>query len=157
VSIAHGAFHPGREPEPYAGPRVITIRQPWAQWITLGVKLVENRTWQTKHRGTLLIHAGAAFEEAAFRHPIVKPIRLPSLHRVPASAILAVVDLDDCHPYQPGCCTSPWAEKSAGVWHWTLANVRELPEPVACTGRLGLWRPSAEVLERVTAQLGGAL
>ena len=39
--------------------RAITIRQPWAELIVRGDKDVENRSWRTRHRGPLLIHAGA--------------------------------------------------------------------------------------------------
>ena len=40
---------------------VITIRQPYAELIARGVKRVENRTWSSKYRGPLAIHAGTAF------------------------------------------------------------------------------------------------
>lgn len=38
--------------------QVITIRQPWATLIALGEKEYETRSWQTKYRGKLAIHAG---------------------------------------------------------------------------------------------------
>lgn len=136
--------------------RALTVRQPWATWITLGVKAVENRTWPTKYRGTLLIHAGAAFEEDAWRTTVVRALprgTLPGLTSVPRSAILAVVELTDCHEYKSGCCDTPWAEKGAGTWHWVLANVRALPDPVACKGSLSLWRVPPAVAESVLAQL----
>jgi hypothetical protein len=37
---------------------VISIRQPWAWLIVNGHKDIENRTWGTKFRGIVLIHAG---------------------------------------------------------------------------------------------------
>lgn len=37
----------------------LSIRQPWAQLICMGVKDIENRTWPTKHRGRIYVHAGA--------------------------------------------------------------------------------------------------
>ena len=40
--------------------RALTIRQPWASLIALGVKTIETRSWQTHYRGPLLIHAGKA-------------------------------------------------------------------------------------------------
>lgn len=136
--------------------RALTIRQPWATWITLGAKTVENRTWPTRHRGPLAIHAGAAFEEDAWRTSVVRALprgTLPGLTSLPKSAILAVVELAGCHEYKPGCCGTPWAEKGAGTWHWVLADVRALSEPVECTGRLGLWRVLPPLAERVLAQL----
>ena len=35
----------------------LAIRQPWAWLIVEGYKDIENRTWPTDYRGTLLIHA----------------------------------------------------------------------------------------------------
>lgn len=37
--------------------RALSIRQPWAALIALGIKDVENRPWRTSHRGPLVIHA----------------------------------------------------------------------------------------------------
>jgi hypothetical protein len=37
--------------------KAISIRQPWAWLIVHGHKDIENRTWRTKHRGPILIHA----------------------------------------------------------------------------------------------------
>ena len=44
----------------------ISIQQPWAWLIVHGHKPVENRTWSTKHRGPLLIHAGKKFDREGF-------------------------------------------------------------------------------------------
>jgi hypothetical protein len=44
-----------------AAPRaipVLTLHQPWASLIALGVKTIETRSWSTKYRGPLAIHAG---------------------------------------------------------------------------------------------------
>jgi hypothetical protein len=38
--------------------KALTVRQPHAQLIALGVKTIETRSWQTAFRGPLLIHAG---------------------------------------------------------------------------------------------------
>jgi hypothetical protein len=37
---------------------VLTVRQPW-EWAIEHGKPVENRSWTTKHRGALWLHAGA--------------------------------------------------------------------------------------------------
>ena len=42
--------------------KAISIRQPWAWLIVHGYKDVENRTWATKHRGPILIHAGKTLD-----------------------------------------------------------------------------------------------
>ena len=43
--------------------RKLTIRQPWASLIICGEKDVENRTWTTRYRGELAIHAGHRFDQ----------------------------------------------------------------------------------------------
>ena len=40
--------------------KAISIRQPWAWLIVNGYKDIENRSWNTKYRGPVLIHASAA-------------------------------------------------------------------------------------------------
>lgn len=40
--------------------KAISIRQPWAWLIVNGYKDIENRSWNTKFRGQVLIHASAA-------------------------------------------------------------------------------------------------
>lgn len=37
--------------------KALTIRQPWASLIALGVKTIETRSWSTSYRGPLAIHA----------------------------------------------------------------------------------------------------
>lgn len=41
--------------------KALTIRQPWASLIAAGVKTIETRSWSTKYRGPLAIHAGLSF------------------------------------------------------------------------------------------------
>ena len=142
--------------------RALTVKQPWAACLASGQKLTENRTWATRQRGPFLIHAGVTWDaQAAPRDATAWVKEAWAFHRAPAhlhaqGAILAVADLDDCHPYEPGCCATVWAEKAAGLWHWVLGSVRALPEPVPCKGSLSLWRPSPDVLAAVLKQIGGA-
>ncbi len=39
--------------------KALTLWQPWASLVALGVKTIETRSWSTKYRGPLAIHAGA--------------------------------------------------------------------------------------------------
>lgn len=38
--------------------KAITLTQPWATLVAIGAKQLETRSWQTKYRGPLAIHAG---------------------------------------------------------------------------------------------------
>lgn len=122
--------------------RALTVKQPWAGAIAHHGKAVENRSWHTRWRGTILIHA------AKTRAHGISLILNDQVY----SAIVAVATLTDCHP-SDGRCT-PWSDypEPAG-WHWVLTDVRTLTEPVACKGALGLWTPAPEVTEAVAVDL----
>ena len=38
--------------------KALTIMQPWASLIACGAKTIETRSWPTKYRGPIAIHAG---------------------------------------------------------------------------------------------------
>jgi len=136
--------------------RALTVRPPWSAFIASIVKSVENRTWATKYRGLLAIHAGVTGDRSGFAHPAATgAVRLAALPWINVrGAVVAVARIDDCHPREAGCCVSPWAERTDGVWHWQLADIRPLFSPIAAVGRLGLWIPSPELTEQINAQMG---
>lgn len=118
--------------------KAITIRQPWAELIVRGEKDVENRSWRTRHRGPLLIHAGTRAHREHF-----------AAYGVPddadRSAIIGVVEVVDCTQE----ATSDWHQ--AGSWGWYLARAKRFAKPIPMKGRRGLF----DVPDRkVAAQLG---
>lgn len=104
--------------------KCLTVRQPWGSLITAGVKDVECRSWETRYRGPLLIHAGKGVDSSEWAGV---------LDDMPAGVILGVVDLVDV-VQDSG---SEWAEP--GAWHWILANPRPWTIPVPAKGRQKLW------------------
>lgn len=40
--------------------KALSVRNPYAALIVSGIKTIENRSWSTRYRGPLLIHAGVA-------------------------------------------------------------------------------------------------
>jgi hypothetical protein len=151
--------------------KALTVKLPWAYMISTGAKLVENRSMHVAYRGPLAVHAGADWSKRGaadercrlawwgdrwYRHQVLEATDFSAAFR----RILAVADLVDVHPDQQ--CCRPWGESTyleAGgrtrtvVYHWVLGDIRRLPEPVPCTGRLGLWTLPNEVAEQVTRQL----
>ncbi|MFG2001747.1 hypothetical protein ACGFNU_21610 [Spirillospora sp. NPDC048911] len=144
--------------------KALSVKQPWALAICHG-KDVENRTWETKYRGFIAIHASKAFDDVslAVLDWIEATARLApgQLHKEDhRGAVVAVAEIVGCHlacaddqiiPGAPPILCSPWALE--GQWHWELDNVCPLPEPVPCRGALGLWRLPDEVVAAIPAQL----
>ena len=70
--------------------KVLTIKQPFASLIAEGYKEYEFRTWKTKYRGPLLIHASLGVDKEAMK-------RYEKLNlNYPKGKIIAKVNLTDC-------------------------------------------------------------
>lgn len=90
--------------------KALTLWQPWATLVMLGVKKVETRGWETKHRGLLVIHAALVLPKnwtPFARSPFVEALRpvvglnkygAPNLDRLPLGMILGTVKLVDVMP-----------------------------------------------------------
>ena len=70
--------------------KVLTIKQPFASLITEGYKEYEFRTWKTKYRGDILIHAGKTVDKKAMEK--FKDYNLT----YPTGCIIAKVNITDC-------------------------------------------------------------
>ncbi|MFH2071903.1 MAG: ASCH domain-containing protein [Actinomycetota bacterium] len=105
--------------------KALTIRQPYASAVIYAGKDVENRTWRTKYRGELWIHAGLTSNQSD-----------PDLPRSDLRGVmLGTVELVDVVTDS----TSEWAEE--GMFHWLLRNPMCLYRPIKMRGRQGLWTP----------------
>ena len=68
--------------------KALSIRQPWAWLIVNGFKDIENRTWPTKFRGRVLVHASKGMtrdeydDVADFLEPSIPLPRFEDLERV---------------------------------------------------------------------------
>ena len=124
--------------------RAITIRQPWAELIVRGDKDVENRSWRTRHRGPLLIHAGARAHRGLLGQHGVSDDAV-------RSAIIGVVDVVDCTQDR----TSAWHVE--GAWGWYLARAKRFKKPIPMKGRRGLFDvPDRKVASQLGARKGSS-
>jgi hypothetical protein len=130
-------------PETANVPRALTLKQPWAAAILWGGKDVENRSWPTRFRGEVHIHAGSRDDPAWMDSPMAEAIAaipegLRSLHGL----ILGTVEITGC----VRDASSPWATENH--WHWLLKDPRPYPSPIRDRGRLQFWTPRAVWLRR---------
>jgi ASCH domain len=133
--------------------KALSIKQPWASLIAHGIKNIENRTWKTKFRGRIFIHASAKDAGALYELLNEKQIEGVSNHWTaappfpdrPVSAIIGEVDIVDCVINHQ----SIWAEKSdwqevgwteKQIYNWVLANPVLYDKPILnVKGKLSFW------------------
>ena len=132
-----------------SGPRILSLKQPWAWAVAAGKKKVENRTWSTPYRGPVFIHASSKLDR-----PAVDWLRNRA-HVMPPSefvhgAVVAVADIVDVVTEADAATLAPWF---FGPYGFVLARIRRLRTPVPEKGRLGLARASDHLRRRVARAL----
>jgi hypothetical protein len=129
--------------------KVLTIRQPWAWLIVHGYKDIENRSWEPRYRGPLLIQASAS---ARRRRDLEDARRLlgrrlsPELpERFETGGIIGIAQLTKCVARS----SSKWFSGEIG---WKLTEAKPL-RFIPLKGRLGLFDPRPEIIRRVRRRL----
>ena len=143
--------------------RALSFHRPWPALILLDHPLrknIENRCWDTKHRGEFAVHAAKKWDP--FARATVRQVGLPDdiISWDPEdhpTGLVGVADLTGvCTPIcRLSCECGPW--ESPGSWHWQLAErVTVLPEPVPCRGNQSWWHLPPDVADAVERQLAVA-
>jgi activating signal cointegrator 1 len=123
--------------------KALSLTQPWATAVALGLKQWETRSWPTGYRGKLYIHAAKGFPGWAKDFARSQPL-IPALSELPLGAIVCVCEVTECR--QTASLVGElseqereWGDYSPGRFAFKLENVRAIPRPVLARGALGLW------------------
>ena len=133
--------------------RALTITQPWATLVILGVKHWETRGWRP--RGIeigerIAIHAAKGWTRADvdFAFDLAGRDILPLARHaepdfdLPRGAILGTVRFTGYRPTataEPGVLERELGDWSPGRWAWGLILPHEYVRPIPARGALGLW------------------
>ena len=139
--------------------KAITIKQPWASLIAFGEKYNETRSWRTKYRGEIFIHAGKQVDKEAFNMECIKDtLNKHGIYKVedlPTGCIIAKCKLTDVRQvlsenYHEGVISFTdlselkgkeiaFGDYSKGRYAWKLEDIIQLKEPIPCKGQLSIW------------------
>jgi hypothetical protein len=143
--------------------KVISLLQPWASLVVMGAKKIETRSWNTKFRGPLLIHASKKFtnEQISLGQKFNAEfgVGLGFIDELPTGAIIGQVEL--VHTVQSNYCfegnvfeweTSScmfkyeitkqeiaFGDYSNGRYGWMLHKPVEFKVSIPAKGSLSLW------------------
>lgn len=145
--------------------KAISLWQPWASAVAVGVKRFETRHWATNYRGPIAIHAARKrsvdlentfnriMTAAGCRHPF-EQARLFSFSILPKGAVVAVAELGAIWTteaaLEDGKINS--LEMRLGNYGpqrfvWFLINVRPLRQPYFIRGRQALFNVPDSIVE----------
>ncbi|AIF52032.1 ASCH domain-containing protein [Pelosinus sp. UFO1] len=143
--------------------KAITILQPWASLIACGAKQIETRSWSTKYRGKIAIHAGQGWgqwqRDIAFTDTFKNVLQFPILGKY-YGAVIAIANLVDCLKVVGRISLTIGDQKrvaailendvkvmgneyafgdyTPGRYAWILANIQAI-DPIPARGQQRLW------------------
>lgn len=139
--------------------KAISLWEPWASAMALGLKHNETRSWPTSYLGDLAICSAKRkmeFEEwrisevISAHHPEWQPVY---------GCVLCVVELFQCvqsQAFLSGMLPLSDLEQclgnyTYGRWIWRTKNIRRLKTPMPIIGHQGLWNLPLEVVTQRNA------
>jgi hypothetical protein len=120
--------------------KAISLLNPWAWAVVMGLKDIENRKWSTKFRGEILIHASKGYDpigEIVLRENGVEP---PPRDSLDYGALIGKVTITDCVKFS----ASKWF---FGPWGFTLKDTVRFERPTPCKGQLGFFMVREDIYE----------
>lgn len=130
--------------------KAITIKQPFASLIIEGYKEYEFRTWRTKFRGDILIHAGKGVDKKAmekYKHLVSD---------CPSGCMLGIVTITDCIKIDDEAremlkdnivYDNVVNNKDWDGFGFKIENIRKV-ENTPANGKLSLWDFEGEIIEK---------
>ena len=121
--------------------KALSVRQPYATLIMLGIKPIETRTKHFSHRGDLLICAAkqdadwTMVDKAAIEQAKRMGV---DFNNLPRGVAMCVVNVTDCRPMQDDEWSRAACKPYPGAKGLHMTNVREV-EHVPITGMQGIF------------------
>lgn len=119
----------------------LTIKEPWATLIIEGYKMYEFRSWKTKYRGKILIHAGATLEKDMVPRFTCYDLKYNCGYIIGEAELVDCVLVDEKFDKELKEINPIVYAKSNHVekYAWKLENVVKYDKPILHKGQLGLW------------------
>ena len=124
--------------------KAITIKEPWASMIACGFKHIETRSWSTKYRGRIAIHAGKGKPPKEWAEHV--PDMMEMVGDIHPGCVIAYADLVDCKPITSELIDEVKRNNTeyisgfyeVGRFAFVLENVERVA-PMEAKGKLGIW------------------
>ena len=132
--------------------KAISLWQPWATAIAVGVKRIETRHWPTCYTGPVLIHAAKRWtrDQREFTEAEQRAGRLPG--EIPLGAIVALAHIDGCVrteilARQVSALEHDYGNYEPERYGWTLRLIERFVDPIPYRGAQGFFDIPRDVIE----------
>jgi hypothetical protein len=147
----------------------LSLWQPWASLWAIGAKENETRSWATRYRGLIAIHAAKTDPYLALKgvSTDIRAAMLVALREagvcpfgkafkdLPLGAIIGYGELVGCLLMTPELIAKQTPQEllfgdwTPGRYAWEIKNRVLLPVPIPCKGAQGLWTVPPDVADRI--------
>ena len=126
--------------------KVVSLTEPFATLICKKKKFIETRSWKTKYRGEIYIHASSTKMPLEWKNN-KELMDLLENCELNYGNIICKCNLVDCVYMTDEFIESIKANKQeyicgiyeVGRYAWILEDIQELDEHIPCKGRLNIW------------------
>jgi hypothetical protein len=136
--------------------KVLSMIQPWATLLVEGETLYETRSWKTRYRGPLAIHASQKIDKQICKHELIRSLLSKNGYTeqtLPTGVLLATSELTNCYRVIEANHMSATLDSgkvvtgdnlllgdySEGYFAWEIVDFRQLKPYIPAKGKLGLW------------------
>ena len=125
--------------------KVISLYQPYSSLMVLGLKHNETRSWATKYRGLLAIHASKKIIDAGFSDEAIEAtgLSVDEIRMMARGGIIGIVNLIDCieitEHNRPDYPERYFGDYTPGRFMWVTEVVRVFKKIIPMRGYQGLF------------------
>lgn len=136
--------------------KILSVQQPFATLIVLGLKPDETRSWLTKYRGQIGIHASQKIDKESCRQWPIKEVLASHGYdetNLTTGCIIGIGNITDCQRVHVDEGNRAVLENNdiiegdnyyfgwfgKGRFSWRMSDMKTI-EPIPAKGQLGLWK-----------------
>ncbi len=130
--------------------KAISLLQPWATLIVIGVKTIETRSWRTQHRGNILIHASLGKTGSIFASEPPFKKYIPDFTKLSFGAIIGQATITGVERIESLGISDElmnrltmeekaFGDYTEGRYAWLLEDFMQFEKPIPAKGMLSIW------------------
>ena len=126
--------------------KVLSVKEPFATLISLGIKKIETRSWKTNYRGKIYIHASLNMSKMPKERKEKLLNLLPENYDFKYGNIICEANLKDCIYMDENFINEIKKDEleylcghyEVGRYAWMINDVKLIPV-IPAKGKLGIW------------------